>query len=71
MAILKEFLGRLQFLNRNGSFRKRDVLSVGWLCAPNKRVHLSTDFVRNGEVCCKASMFVLGVDPVLIAVSEV
>lgn len=59
MAVLKEFVNKLQFLERTGSFRRRGVLSVGWLHAPNKCVHLSTEFVRNGEVCCKASVFVL------------
>lgn len=47
-------------LNRTGSLRRRDILSVGWLPAPNKCFHLSTEFVRNGEVCCKASVFILG-----------
>lgn len=69
MAVLKEFVYKLQFLNRTGSFRRRGVLSVGWCHAPNKCVHLSTELVKNGEVCCKVCVC-LRVDPVLIAVSE-
>lgn len=60
MAVLKEFVNTLQFLNRTGSFRRRDILSVGWLHARNKCVYLSAEIVRNGEVCCKASVFVSG-----------
>lgn len=70
MAFLKEFVDKLQFLNRTGSFKRKDVLSVGQPGAPNKCVHLSTEFVRNGQVCCKASVYFSGLDPVLIAMSE-